>query len=73
MSVRHSRSSLKNETMLTLADRHRQADRITSAVGVVAQFESTCDVREVNLVQDHDQNVASVDCGLLVVVWVYVR
>lgn len=50
--------------MLTLADGHRQADRIASVVCVVAQFESTCDVREVNLVQNHDRNVVSVDCGL---------
>lgn len=46
--------------MLTLTNRHGQANRIASAVCVVAQFESTCDVREVNLVQNHAEVVFSV-------------
>jgi hypothetical protein len=49
--------------MLTLANRHRQASRITSSICVVAKFERTRDVREIDFVQDHDALVGMVWYG----------
>jgi hypothetical protein len=67
VSVRHYSPSLQDVVLFTLACTLRQADGITSAISVVAQFESTCDVREVDFVQDHDMLVDVVWTMLLVV------